>query len=246
VACLAPSCTETLIELGLSDRLVAVSDYCPKPADGRDVPRVGGLLNPNVESILALRPDLVLTVHGADDRTTQSLRRRGVRVEARDPQSLEGILGFVLELGREFGVEGRAQELVGSLRARLAAVRGTVAGRSRRPRVYVEVDWPPCFTIGRRSFVHEALVAAGGENVFADLDERYVQVSQEAIVARRPDVVLLLHPVDRPPAKRPELANLSAVKEGRVIADLDRDSLLRSSPRLVSGIEQLAKRLAED
>jgi len=244
VVSLAPSCTETLVELGLADRLAGISDYCPELPAGLAAARVGGLVNPNVEAILALRPDLVLTVQNVEDRALAALRRRGVAVHAEDPQSLEEVLAEIGRLGALFGAGARAGELVASLRERLERVRLRHEARGARPRVYVEVDWPQCWTIGRRSFVHDALRAAGGENVFEDLDAAYAEVSKEEILARRPDWVVLLHAIDRPLAERPELAALEAVRAGRVIADLDRDSLLRSSPRLVRGVELLARRLA--
>ena len=244
VVSLAPSCTETLIELGLADRLVGISDYCPQLPDGNHVARIGGLVNPNVEVLLGLEPDCVLTVQNAEDRTLATLRRQGIAVRAKDPQSLAAMLAEVQELGDLFVVAPRASELVADLRARLDRVAAETAARGSRPSVYVEVDYPQCWTVGRKSFVHDAIEAAGGRNVFADLDRAYAQVNKEEVLKRDPDWVLLLHPIDRPIADRVELAQLDAVKAGRVIADLDRDDLLHSSPRLVKGIEALARRLA--
>jgi iron complex transport system substrate-binding protein len=245
VISLAPSCTETLIELGLADRLVGKSDYCPELPPGCKAVSVGGLLNPNVEALLALKPDLVLTVQNADDRALQTLRRQGIPVHARDPQSLEQIFDEIVAIGALFGVEPRASELVASLRARIDAVRSRVVARGGDlPTIYVEVDYPDCWTIGHRSFVDDAVAAAGARNLFNDVDAAYTHVSKEEIVARAPRWVLFLHPLDGPIDGRRELAVLDAVKDGRVIADFDRDSLLHSSPRLVRGIELLAERLA--
>ncbi len=248
VVSLAPSCTETLIELGLSDRLVGISDYCPDLPAGARAVRVGGLVNLNVEAILKLRPDLVLTVQNDEDRSLATLRRQGVAVWARDPQSLEEVFESIAALAELFQAAERGTSLVADLRARVERVRADdiaarADGPAGAPRVYVEVDHPPCWTIGRRSFVHDALLAAGGVNVFGDVERGYVQVSQEELAARAPDWVLVLHPIEAPLAQRAELSGLDAVKQGRVIADFDRDSLLRSSPRLVRGIELLAKRL---
>jgi iron complex transport system substrate-binding protein len=163
------------------------------------------------------------------------------------------MLASVASIADLFGVPERGATLVADLRARLARAAGELAAAraagsasSKPPRVYVEVDWPPCFTSGRRSFVHEALVAAGGENVFGDEERAYFPTSAEAVVARRPDVVLVLHPLDRPLSDRPEFASLGGAASGPVVIDLgpDRDLLLRSSPRLVRGVELLATRLA--
>src|SRR5262249_21139446 len=153
---LAPSMTETLVDLGLADRLVGVDDYSTLPPDSR-AQRVGSLNNPNLESLLRLEPDLVMSVEDAGDRTMSALRAHGVATFARDPQSLEAVFENVLEVGRRFGVEERAAACVAKLRDELSRVRAEVARRGTHPRVYVEVDYPPPFTIGRRSFVHDAL-----------------------------------------------------------------------------------------
>jgi iron complex transport system substrate-binding protein len=245
VISLAPSCTETLIELGLADRIVGKSDYCPELPEGCHAVAVGGLLDPNVEALLALEPDLVMTVQNADDRALQALRRHGIAVHARDPQSLEQIFQEILDVGALFDVSERASALVASLRARLDAVKSRVAARGAAPlpSIYVEVDYPDCWTIGRRTFVDEAVTAAGARNLFRDVDSAYTHVNKEEIVARAPDWVLFLHKVEGSITARPELAALDAVKSGRVIADFDSESLLHSSPRLIHGIELLAERL---
>jgi iron complex transport system substrate-binding protein len=245
IVSLAPSCTETVVALGVAPRLVAISDFCPALPEGCAAQRIGGLVNLNVEALLALRPDLVLTVQDADDRALANVRRRGIAVRAVDPQSLDALVAEVRSLGALLGVAARGDELADSLAARLAAVREKVAKRATRPRVYVEVDFPQWWTIGRKTFVHEALTAAGGDNVFGDVERAYFPTNAEEIVVRAPDVVLLLHPVEGPLDGRRELAALAAKGKGRVIADLVRDDLLHSSPRLVDGIERLAARLEQ-
>ncbi|MSR45813.1 MAG: hypothetical protein EXS13_01880 [Planctomycetes bacterium] len=242
IVSLAPSCTETLVALGVAPLLVGISDYCPELPAGCAATRVGGLENLNVEALLELDPDLVLTVQAADDRGLAAFRRLGVAVRGSNPQSLAAMLAEVEALAVLVGVAERGRELAASLHARLDAIARDPAARI--PTIYVEVDEPGCFTIGHSSFVHEAVAAAGGLNVFGDVAQDYFQASQEALLARAPDVVLLLHPIGRPLAERPEIAGLAAFRNGRVIADFDRDSLLRSSPRLVDGIEALHRRLA--
>jgi len=245
IVSLAPSCTETVVALGAAPRLVGISDFCPPLPEGCDAKRIGGLVNLNVEALLALRPDLVLTVQDADDRALANVRRRGIAVRAVDPQSLDALVAEVRSLGALLGVAERGDALAASLATRLATVRDRVAKRATRPRVYVEVDFPQWWTIGRRTFVHEAIAAAGGENVFGDVERAYFPTNAEEIVVRAPDVVLLLHPVEGPLDGRRELAALAAKGKGRVIADLERDDLLHSSPRLVDGIERLSLRLEQ-
>jgi iron complex transport system substrate-binding protein len=243
VVSLAPSMTETMVALGLGDRLVGISDYCPEVKADPPPARVGGLNNLNVEAVLARRPDLVMTVQNREDRSLLALKNHGVELFVEDPETLDAVLASIEAVGERFGRGDEARRLVGSLKARLAAVADAAAKLARRPRVFVEVDYPPPWTIGRRSFVRDAVVAAGAENLFDDLASAYPTVDPEAIVARDPDWIVLLHALDAPLAQRGGFALLRAVREGRVVTDLDRDALLHSSPRLVDGVEELAARL---
>lgn len=246
VISLAPSMTETLIALGLGERLIGISDYCPAVAAtaGHAAPvRLGGLNNLNVESVLELHPDLFMTVEQGTERNLVALADRGIPIFSRDPESIDAVFESIEAIGDRFDVGPRARELTTALRARLAQIAVAAASHGARPRVYVEVDHPPPFTIGRHSFVRDALVAAGADNLFDDLERAYPTVDPEAVVTRDPDWILVLHPLDLPFAQRAGFAAMRAVRSGRVITDLDRDALLHSSPRLVDGIEALAARL---
>jgi cobalamin transport system substrate-binding protein len=243
VVSLAPSMTETLVALGLGDRLVGVSDYCPDVKSDPPPARVGGLNNLNVEAVLALRPDLVMTVQNREDRSLLALKNHGVELLASDPETLDAVFASIASVGERFGRGDAARALVRSLRERLARVADAAAKLPRRPKVFLEVDYPPPWTIGRGSFVRDAVLAAGADNLFDDLASAYPTVDPEAILARDPDWIVLLHPIDTPLAQRGGFATLRAVREGRVVTDLDRDALLHSSPRLVDGIEALAARL---
>ncbi len=227
--------------LGLAKRLVGISDYCPELPEGCSATRVGGLVDLNIEALIVLEPDLIVTVQEADDRGLAALQRQGIAILATNPQSLDAMVAQVTLLGERLGASEPAARLAAQLRMRLDQVRAVSAKLPRRPRVYIEVDYPQCFTVGRRSFVHEAVEAAGGDNIFGDVDQDYFETSKEEIVARAPAIVLILHPIDRPLMERAELALL---RDTRFIVDLERDTLLRASPRLVDGIEALAARLA--
>ena len=248
VISLAPSVTETLIDLGLADRLVAISDYCPEVPGHAELPRVGGLNNLNVEAVLARRPDLVLTVTEPGDRTLAALTAAGVEVVASDPESLPAVLDNLVAIGERFGRGEEARALRTQLEARLAALHSPAdPAKSRRPRLYVEIDFPPPWTSGQGAFVRDAVGAAGAEPLFEDLAAGYATVSVEQILVRDPDTVLILHPLegshDHPLADRTDFSQLRAVREGRVLVDPKFEALLHSSPRLIDGIELLARAL---
>lgn len=242
VVALAPSLTDTLVVLGLASRIVGVSDFCPDVGTTPPPVRVGGLNNLNVEAVVALHPDLVMSVQNPGDRTLVALADRGIAIYTDDPQSLPQVFASVEAIGDRFRKGDEARALTKSLRERLARVEAANAGLAR-PRVFVEVDAQGPWSVGRRSFVRDAVVAAGGDNLFDDVESPYPTVSEEAVAARDPDWILLLHPLDVAFEQRGSFARLRAVREHHVIADLDRDLLLHSSPRLVDGIEALSARL---
>lgn len=243
VVSLAPSTTETLIALGLADRIVGVSDYCPALTTTPPPERVGGLNNLNLEAVMALHPDLVISVQNPGDRTLATLQAHGVPVFTSDPESLDAVFTSIEQLGDRFRRGEKARALTTALRARVAKVAAAYANEPKRPRVYVEVDQQGPWTVGRNSFVRDAVTASGAVNLFDDVASAYPMVAAESVAARDPDWILVLHPNEVPFESRGALAKLRAVHDGHVITDLDRDALLHSSPRLVDGIEALARRL---
>lgn len=190
IVSLVPAATATIGALGAEDRLVGRTDFDTAAALA-DVPSVGGGIRPDLERLLSLEPDLVIVFRGESDaRTPQRLREAGVGILAVRPDDVGDVLAMVRLLGRTVGRERAADSLAGSLERRLAEVRGRVGGRSRR-RVAFLVGGAPPWAAGPGTFVHELLTAAGGENVFGDLDGLYGSVSTEALVARRPELLLL-------------------------------------------------------
>jgi iron complex transport system substrate-binding protein len=157
-------------------------------------------------------------------------------------------------LGRLLGVEPVARELVRHMGTRLAisARRGHGAAARNGPvRVYFEVSADPLMAMGAGSYVGDLITLAGGKNIVRDLGGEYPQISPEFIVAMDPQVIILSHAANPARAleevrRRPGWGNLSAVREGRVYADLDMDSIMRPGPRIISGAAQLQQRFYPD
>ncbi|MCH7592412.1 MAG: ABC transporter substrate-binding protein [Planctomycetes bacterium] len=250
---IAPNAAEIICDLGACDRIVAVSKFCVYPPQLRERPRAGGLFDPDLEKIVALRPDLIV-LRGHNESIERLCEKRGIRVYKDDTQTLAEIEQTTMELGRMLGLESRAIEIVKQMRKTVRSIRKRVADRDK-PRVFMTYARRPdrlanLLTAGPGTFLAEMIEIAGGTNVFADLDMRYPQVSLEAIMAKRPDVVIELVPeVELTPALRRSmraqwyaLGPIPAVKNDRVYFLTD-DNALIPSPRVVEIIDKVSRLL---
>lgn len=245
IVSLVPGVTEILFAIGAQDAVVGVTDFCDYPPDARRKARVGDMLAPNLETLVSLKPDLVVaTRSGNREETFDQLKRLGLLVYLVDePPSIAGVLRLVGGLGQLTGRQDAAAAVAAGLERRIASVRERVAGRSR-PRV-LYVLWPePLIVPGRGSLVTELIESAGGESVTADQAQGYPRMSLEAAVGRVPEVIILArHGAGTGPAVREQwqrLESLPAIRSGRLYA-ADGDLLHRYGPRVVDGLELLAR-----
>ncbi|MGE3276959.1 MAG: ABC transporter substrate-binding protein [Vicinamibacterales bacterium] len=249
VVSLVPALTEMLFEIGAGPQVVAVSSYDEDPPEVKQLPRVGALLDPDTERILSLRPDLVVTYGSQDDLKTQ-LTRAGIAFYDYRHGGLDTVLETIRGLGARVGHAAGAEGLASRIEARIAAVRRAVAGRPR-PRVLLVFGREPgslrnIYASGGKGFLHDMLVAAGGDDVFADVERESVQVSTEQILARRPDVILELRStmtpqgsVEKEIAAWARLASVPAVRDHRVYV-LTGKTLVVPGPRVAEGVERMA------
>lgn len=187
---LVPSVTRALVELGAGAMLVGRTDYDTLAAV-RGLPSVGGGLQPDLERLLALRPDLVIRFAGAQDPTTPAaLDERAIAHMAVRPDRVEDVRTIVRQLGIVTGRRAAADSLVAALDASLAAVRERVAGEAR-PRVAYLIGGTPPWVAGPRTYVSDLLEVAGADNAFADLGDLYAPVSLEELIAREVDAFVV-------------------------------------------------------
>jgi iron complex transport system substrate-binding protein len=185
-----PGLTEILFALGLGDRVVGVSEYCRFPAAALAKPKVGSFLQPNLETIAAMRPDLVLIIKNPV-RLRQRLEGVGLRVEELDLETLPGILAAIDRLGVETHRKPQAAKLRANLEQRLAAVKAKV---TQRRRVTFLVGRTPqrlegMVAVGPKSYLDELMKVSGGDNIFADSPAMYPKISVEQLLARDPEVI---------------------------------------------------------
>jgi iron complex transport system substrate-binding protein len=246
---LAPSITETLYALGQDHKIAGDTEYCDYPPAAASKPHIGAVLNPSIEKIVALKPDLVIGAAEANRReTADQLARVGIPVYGLTDKSLDDVLKSIRDLGGLLDCQAQASALASSLELRVQAVERRVAGLPR-PRVLFVTWYQPLITVGPGSFVADVIRRAGGVSISNDLAGEWPRVSLEAVLERNPEIILLPKSQAYTPSLE-DLKNLagwrdlSAVKAGHVYQIAD--TIIRPCPRLVGSLEEVAGILHPD
>src|SRR5437016_3009189 len=252
IICLTEETVETLYLLGEDARIVGVSGYAVRPARvRREKPRVSAFISADIDKILALAPDLVLTFSDLQADIVASLIRHGVAVHAFNQRDLAGIFAMIGTLGALVGARDKAERLCADLEARLESVRAAAHRRERQPRIYFEEwDEPMISGIG---WVSELIAAAGGLDVFAEragnksATERIAQ--PEEVIAAAPDIIIGSWCgkkfVPAKLASRPGFARIPAVQSG-FLREIKSTLILQPGPAaLTDGLDALARIIEE-
>lgn len=252
----APSITELLYALGLGDRVVGVTRYCRYPPEAQSKPKVGDYINPNLEVIASLRPDLVI-VQTNPVRLAERLGALHLRTIEVDQQSIAAIYNSIRVVGDATGASARATQLIDSVRRNLEEIRARAAPL-KPVRVMFVVGRSPnrldgLVVAGKASYLNEVFELAGGENVFRDALAAYPAVSMEEVMARNPDVIIdmgdmadTVNVTDEHKrsvvALWQRLSMLSAVKHHRVFA-VASDIYVTPGPRVVDAARSIFEML---
>lgn len=245
---LAPNLTEIVFALGAGDRLIADTSYCNFPAEAKDKVHVGDTLRPDVERIVSLKPDLVLVstasqLEGASSR----LERLGIPVYVSNPRDLDGILASIEKLGDVIGEPEAGRRAAASLRERLSAVATRIEGRPP-VKVFLVVSPEPLITSGKGTFVDDAIRRAGGASISGDEATEWPQYSAETVIARAPEAIVVSTMTDVVPNGNgvPDVLDQTPAVRNKRVVMVDADLLMRPGPRLVDGIETLARALHQE
>jgi iron complex transport system substrate-binding protein len=245
-----PAVTEMLFALGVGDRVVGVGSFDKYPAAVEKLPKVGALLDPDLERILSLRPDLVAIYGSQGDLRTQ-LDRAGIPVFVYSHAGLNSVKQTLHDLGTRIGAAERAQELIRAIDVRLQAVKNSLPLKPA-PRTLIVMGRDSfslrgIYASGGYGFIHDMVAAAGGANVFADVQKESVQATTELIIARRPEVILELRAEPLSPADEDKeravwrsLASVPAVRNDRVHIITDRRTVI-PGPRVAEGVELISR-----
>ena len=252
IVSLVPAVTEMLFALGAGDRVIAVSSFDTYPPQVEKLPRVGALLDPDLERILSLKPDLVV-IYGSQKDLRQQLERAQIPVFAYSHAGLADIFTRMQSLGTRIGRADRARELSRSIQQQLDAIRTRVTPKPR-PRTLIVMGRESLalrgiYASGGYGFIHDMVTAAGGDNVFSDVKREAVQATTELIIARQPEVILELRvepltpeQLQRELAVWKQLSSVPAVRNGRIRVIADPRTVI-PGPRVAEGVAVIAAAL---
>ena len=244
IVSLAPSITEILFALGAGPRVVGVTQYSNYPPEAARLPKVGSYVNLSLEKILALRPDLVIGIRDGNPKAViDRLAELGVPCYIVDPTSLDGVITTVGNIGRTVGREEAADQIAGQMASRIREVERRVAGLAR-PRVFYQIGVEPIVSAGQGTFPNILIEAAGGKNV-AGAMAAYPQLNVEQVLVARPEIIIVTsmtreYDFERVKSFWGRWPDLPAVAAARIYV-VDSDLMDRPSPRIVDGLETLAR-----
>ena len=249
IVCFGPSITEIAFALGLGERVVGVDDFSDYPEEALALPKVGSSFAPSLESLVALAPDLVLTLE--HEQFNSELEAMGIKYLILDPKDIDNILTNIELVGVVTDSADEAAALVESMEEVIADVEERVAGAPPVSVFFVVDATDPTlpWTAGPGSFIDTLISLAGGENVAGDAPYQWPQFSIEEVVSADPDVIIVQTMLGGIPTisiedleAHPIWGEMSAVSQGNVYL-VDGDLVSRSGPRIVDGLEALARAL---
>ncbi len=236
---LAPHVTEQLFAIGAGGKIVGAVDYSDYPEQAKLIPRVGGYSRLDLERILALKPDLIVGwSSGNNAQQLERLEEMGMRVYRSEPRRLDDIAAGMLKLGELAGVTQQAEEQVVKFRHKVETLREAAGGKPAQT-VFYQIWNRPLMTVNGEHLINEVITLCGGKNIFAELPVLTPKVSEEAVIAANPEVII----ASGMGRERPEWLDewrrwpqMEAVKSERLYV-IDPSIIQRATPRLLEGAE---------
>jgi len=245
IVSLAPNVTEILFSLGLDQEIVGVSIHCNFPEKAKTRTRVGSYISLDFEKIVSLKPDLIIgTGAGNTKDMVDRLEKLGFPTYIIFPRNFDGILTSVRHLGQVVAKEKESLAIERNMESRRQKIIDLTRGIPR-PRVFMQIGEAPIVTVGRGSFADDLISLAGGENVAAEEGKMYPRWGMEEVLKRSPEVILIssMNPkgsYERVVQEWSRWKMIPAVQHGRIHL-IDSDLIDRPSPRIVDGLEEMAR-----
>lgn len=242
---LAPNITEILFSLGLDEEIVGVSIHCNYPERVKRKDRIGSYINLDYEKIVFLKPDLVIATGAGNTKDmVERLERFRFPTYVIFPKCFNDILKSIHHLGQVVNREKEALALIETMRQRKQRVAEQVKGLPR-PRVFLQIGEAPIVSVGKGSFAHDLILLAGGENIVGNENGAYPRLGMEEILRRAPEVILIssMNPkgdYSRVIQEWSRWKMIPAIKNGRIHL-IDSDLIDRPSPRIIDGLEEMAR-----
>jgi iron complex transport system substrate-binding protein len=247
---LAPNVTEILFALGLGDRIVGVTRYCDFPEEAKTKEKIGGFLDPDVERIKALGPDVVIAFRGNPLSVLRKLEEIGVPLFTLDIKNeLASVPHMIALIGAATGRAAEAARLNAGLALKLDRITAALASVPAKQRIFLSLEGLGLWTFGRDSYFNDLLARAGAVSVTAAVDKRWFEYGRESLIRDDPDAFVILagsesnfHRAADWFRSQAGLRDLKAVRTGRILF-LDQNAASRFGPRLYDALEALARLL---
>lgn len=238
IVSLLPSYTEIIYSLGAGENLIGVTNFCNYPDDAQKKTKVGDYLNPNIEIIYSLKPDIIFMQESKSESLKKIMGLKTRVVVLKPERNIEDIYKTIKIIGEYLKKEKEAEGIISRMRKELKVIKH----KKKALKVYLELD-KDGWSIGPDSFLSDVISIAGGENVFNDVKAGYFKAQWEEVVKRDPEFIILLNTEYNEFIKRPMADNIKAVKNKKILSlnHQDRDILARPSPRIVSIIKKLSE-----
>ena len=251
IVSLAPSNTEILFALGLDDKIAGVTDYCDYPEKAKLKPRVAGYLTPDIEKLVTIAPDLVFAESIHEKTVLPALEKLGLTLIVLSASSVDEIINNITLVGRVTGSSVAAAQLTLKLSGRVKTIASKTAllPPGSRPRVMCVIWHDPIWTVGGNTYIDDLITMAGGVNIFSADFEKSGIVSPESIVSKNPQVVIVTGMAASADATASSLKKMDwmqatdAIKNNRVYKLSDSNLVERPGPRVVDGLEEVARLL---
>jgi len=245
IVSLAPNITEILFSLGLDEEIVGISIHCNFPEKAKSKVRVGSYISLDFEKVTSLKPDLIIATGVGNTRDmVDRLGKLGFQTYVIYPKNFDDILKSIAHIGQVVNREKEARMIIEGMRKRSQRVIELTKGLPR-PKVFIQIGDAPVVTVGKGSFADDLIRLAGGENIAKKEKEVYPRFGMEEILKRSPEVIVIssMNPkgdYQKVLQEWTRWKTIPAVKNGRIHL-IDSDLLDRPSPRIIDGLEELAK-----
>ncbi len=245
VVTFAPSLAEVVFALGQGHRLKGVSRFSNYPPEVRELPKVGSYVHLDLEKIVALKPDLCIAIKDGNPLAViRRLEGLGVPVYAVSPRNLGEVADMILDLGSVLDASEQARAVVADMNRRIEKVKSVVSKAPNRPKVFFQIGMAPIVSVGDNTFIDELIGLAGGVNLTAG-ETTYPRLTREEVIALAPDVFIVTSMArektyEAMKTEWQRWKNIPAVRDDRIFL-VDSDLVDRPTPRLVQGLEMLAR-----
>jgi len=242
IVSLLPSYTEIIYELGAGDKIVGVTNFCNYPEDVKNKQKVGDYLNPDIEIIYKLKPDIIFMGNWSN-KIVDRFKNKNIKIVVlNNERNVSDIYDTIKTIGKYLKMEKESLKLVEKMKKEIKSLQIKKSYR----KVYIEIDRDN-WTCGSQSFISDVISISGGVNIFNDINKDYFRTNWEEVIRRNPDVVLICGQEVDEFIKRPSVKQIAATRYGRIYAinQKERDIFSRPSPRIVEMIKKLGKIINE-